>query len=87
MIIYIQDLLKEVSSDVIRFVMLSRNNDIPLDFDIDLMLSKSKDNPVFYVNYAHARIVSVLKRAEELNMWPLTKMENLEKMNASIHGE
>ena len=79
--ILIQDLLKEVSSDVIRFVMLSRNNDIPLDFDIDLMLSKSKDNPVFYVNYAHARIVSIFKRAEELNMWPLTKMESLEKMN------
>ena len=79
--ILIQDLLKEVSSDVIRFVMLSRNNDIPLDFDIDLTLSKSKDNPVFYVNYAHARIVSIFKRSEELNMWPLTKMENLEKMN------
>ncbi len=79
--ILIQDLLKEVSSDVIRFVMLSRNNDIPLDFDIDLMLSKSKDNPVFYVNYAHARIVSVFKKAKELNLWPLTKMENLEKMN------
>ncbi len=71
--ILIQDLLKEVSSDVIRFVMLSRNNDIPLDFDIDLMLSKSKDNPVFYVNYAHARIVSVFKRAEELNLWPISK--------------
>jgi arginyl-tRNA synthetase len=79
--ILIQDLLKEVSSDVIRFVMLSRNNDIPLDFDIDLMLSKSKDNPVFYVNYAHARIVSVFKRAEELNIWPISKMENLEKKN------
>ncbi|MDC3092472.1 arginine--tRNA ligase [Paracoccaceae bacterium] len=79
--ILIQDLLKEVSSDVIRFVMLSRNNDIPLDFDIDLMLSKSKDNPVFYVNYAHARIVSVFKRAEELNLWPSTRMENIENMN------
>ncbi len=79
--ILIQDLLKEVSSDVIRFVMLSRNNDIPLDFDIDLMLSKSKDNPVFYVNYAHARIVSVFKRAEELNIWPISKMEKLEKKN------
>ena len=77
--ILIQDLLKEVSSDVIRFVMLSRNNDVPLDFDIDLMLSKSKDNPVFYVNYAHARIVSVLKRAAELKMWPITGEEDLEK--------
>ena len=77
--VLIQDLLEEVSPDVIRFVMLSRNNDVPLDFDIDLMLSKSKDNPVFYVNYAHARIVSVLKRAEELNIWPLADVENLEK--------
>ena len=77
--ILIQDLLEEVSPDVIRFVMLSRNNDVPLDFDIDLMLSKSKDNPVFYVNYAHARIVSVLKRAAELKMWPITGGKDLEK--------
>ncbi len=77
--VLIQDLLEEVSPDVIRFVMLSRNNDVPLDFDIDLMLSKSKDNPVFYVNYAHARIVSVLRRAAELKMWPITGEEELEK--------
>ncbi len=77
--VLIQDLLEEVSPDVIRFVMLSRNNDVPLDFDIDLMLSKSKDNPVFYVNYAHARIVSVLKRAEELKMWPLADVKDSEK--------
>ncbi len=77
--ILIQDLLKEVSSDVIRFVMLSRNNDVPLDFDIDLMLSKSKDNPVFYVNYAHARIVSILKRAKELKIWPLNGSGHLDK--------
>ena len=76
--ILIQDLLKEVSADVIRFVMLSRNNDVPLDFDIDLMLSKSKENPVFYVNYAHARIVSVLKRGKELSMWPSEKIGDLE---------
>ena len=76
--ILIQDLLKEVSADVIRFVMLSRNNDVPLDFDIDLMLSKSKENPVFYVNYAHARIVSVLKRGEELSMWPSATIGDLE---------
>ena len=77
--ILIQDLLEQVSSDFIRFVMLSRNNDVPLDFDIDLMLSKSKDNPVFYVNYAHARIASVLKRAKDLNMWPMSDVEDLEK--------
>ena len=77
--VLIQDLLEEVSPDVIRFVMLSRNNDVPLDFDIDLMLSKSKDNPVFYVNYAHARIVSVLKRAVELKIWPIVDEDDLEK--------
>ena len=77
--ILIQDLLKEVSSDVIRFVMLSRNNDVPLDFDIDLMLAKSKDNPVFYVNYAHARIASVLKRAKELKIWPIDEIGDLDK--------
>ncbi|MDC3087315.1 arginine--tRNA ligase [Paracoccaceae bacterium] len=82
--VLIQDLLEEVSPDVIRFVMLSRNNDVPLDFDIDLMLSKSKDNPVFYVNYAHARIVSVLKRAAELKMWPITGEEDLEKRTTSF---
>ena len=82
--VLIQDLLHEVSSDVIRFVMLSRNNDVPLDFDIDLMLSKSKDNPVFYVNYAHARIVSVLKRAAELKMWPIKGEEDLEKRTTSF---
>ena len=82
--VLIQDLLEEVSPDVIRFVMLSRNNDVPLDFDIDLMLSKSKDNPVFYVNYAHARIVSVLKRAAELKMWPITGEEDLEKRTTNF---
>lgn len=70
--ILVRDLLKEVNADVIRFVMLSRKNDVPLDFDIDFMLSKSKDNPVFYVNYAHARIESVLKRAKRLEMWPIS---------------
>ena len=41
--------------------MLSRKNDVPLDFDIDFMLSKSKDNPVFYVQYAYARINSIFR--------------------------
>jgi arginyl-tRNA synthetase len=67
--ILIDDLLEEVSSDVIRFVMLGRKNDVPLDFDVDLILEKSKENPVFYVNYAHARIHSVLLRAEEVGLW------------------
>ena len=67
--IMIDDLLEDVSSDVIRFVMLSRKNDVPLDFDVDLILDKSKDNPVFYVNYAHARIHSILSKAAQSGIW------------------
>jgi arginyl-tRNA synthetase len=54
-----------VGPDVTRFVMLTRKNDAPLDFDFDKVLEQSKDNPVFYVQYAHARISSVLRKAEE----------------------
>ena len=51
-----------VGAGVTRFVMLTRKNDAPLDFDFDKALEQSKDNPVFYVQYAHARAQSVLTR-------------------------
>ncbi len=54
-----QDLLKEVDKDPIRFMMLNRSNDVELDFDFDKVKEKSKDNPVFYVQYAFARINSL----------------------------
>ena len=59
------DLIDEVGSDVTRFTMLTRKNDAPLDFDFDKALEQSKDNPVFYVQYANARICSVLRTAQE----------------------
>ena len=59
-----QDLLKEVSKDPIRFMMLNRSNDVELDFDFDKVKEKSKDNPVFYVQYAYARINSLLRSLE-----------------------
>ena len=74
--IMINDLLNEVNSDVIRFVMLCRKNDVPLDFDVDLILEKSKENPVFYVNYAHARIHSVLSKAKESALWSENQYED-----------
>ena len=52
--------------DVIRFIMLTRKNDAPLDFDYSKSAEQSRDNPVFYVQYAHARICSVFRRATEL---------------------
>ena len=59
-----RDVIDEVGPDVTRFVMLTRKNDAPLDFDFDKVLEQSKDNPVFYVQYAHARISSVLRKAD-----------------------
>ena len=61
----LRDVVEQVGPDVTRFVMLTRKNDAPLDFDFDKALEQSKDNPVFYVQYAHARAHSVLARAAE----------------------
>lgn len=61
----LRDVVDQVGADVTRFVMLTRKNDAPLDFDFDKVLEQSKENPVFYVQYAHARISSVLRKAEE----------------------
>ncbi|MCF6443537.1 arginine--tRNA ligase [Nereida sp. MMG025] len=63
--ITVQDLLAEVGRDVTRFIMLTRKNDAPLDFDFDEVTAQSKDNPVFYVQYASARVHSVLRKAAD----------------------
>ena len=62
-----QDLLQEVDRDPIRFMMLNRSNDVELDFDFDKVKEKTKDNPIFYVQYAFARINS-LHRALNINL-------------------
>src|SRR5690606_36247188 len=61
----LRDVVEEAGADVTRFIMLTRKNDISLDFDFAKVLEQSKDNPVFYVQYAHARINSVLRKAAE----------------------
>ncbi|WP_322892597.1 MULTISPECIES: arginine--tRNA ligase [unclassified Yoonia] len=63
--ITLRDVVDEVGPDVTRFHMLTRKNDAPLDFDFAKVLEQSKDNPVFYVQYAHARVNSVLRKAVE----------------------
>jgi arginyl-tRNA synthetase len=60
----LRDVVDLVGSDVTRFVMLTRKQDAPLDFDFAKVLEQSKDNPVFYVQYAHARVCSVLRKAQ-----------------------
>jgi arginyl-tRNA synthetase len=64
-IVTLRDVIDEVGKDVVRFIMLTRKNDATLDFDLAKVTEQSKDNPVFYVQYAHARICSVFRNAEE----------------------
>ena len=62
--VLLSDLIEEVGPDVVRFGMLTRKPDAPLDFDLARVLEQSRDNPVFYVQYANARVHSVLRRAD-----------------------
>ena len=59
----LRDVVEEVGKDVVRFIMLTRKNDASLDFDFARVTEQSKDNPVFYVQYSHARVCSVLRKA------------------------
>ncbi|WP_378946507.1 arginine--tRNA ligase [Paracoccus sp. R86501] len=61
----LRDVVEEAGADVTRFIMLTRKNDAALDFDFAKVLEQSKDNPVWYVQYASARVHSVLRRATE----------------------
>jgi arginyl-tRNA synthetase len=61
----LRDVIDQVGKDVFRFIMLTRKNDAQLDFDFAKVTEQSKDNPVFYVQYAHARICSVFRNVAE----------------------
>ena len=64
-IITLREVMEEVGGDVTRFLLLQRSTNAQMDFDLDLAKDTSDKNPVYYVQYAHARIASVLRRAEE----------------------
>ena len=61
----LRDVVEQAGADVTRFMMLTRKNDVALDFDFAKVLEQSKDNPVFYVQYANARVNSVLRKARD----------------------
>jgi len=61
----LRDVVDEVGKGVTRFIMLTRKNDAPLDFDFAKVMEQSRDNPVFYVQYAHARVASVMRKAAD----------------------
>ncbi len=62
----LRDLIEEVGRDVVRFIMLTRKSDAQMEFDLDQAVAETRENPVFYVQYAHARCRSVLRHAAEL---------------------
>ena len=63
--ITVDDLINEVGKDATRFIMLNRSSDVELDFDFDNVIEKSKDNPLYYVQYAYARIASVFRHLDK----------------------
>ena len=75
--ITVEDLVNEVGKDSVRFMMLSRSNEVQLDFDFKQVAEKSKDNPVFYVQYAYARINSIFRNLS-LNLNKKIKIDNKE---------
>lgn len=72
-----EDLMEEVGVDAIRYFFTMRSMDSHLDFDMDLAISTSNENPVFYVQYAHARICSIYRQAEEqgITLLPLAEVD------------
>jgi len=72
----VKDVIDAVGADVIRFIMLTRRNDQTLDFDFAKVTEQSRDNPVFYVQYAHARACSVIRQFEKDAAFP--KKANLD---------
>lgn len=78
------DVCNEVGVDAARFIFLSRKSDSPLDFDLELLKAQSMDNPVYYVQYAHARICSVLRKARERGQsWAEATPEMLSRLQTA----
>ncbi|AZI36766.1 arginine--tRNA ligase [Caenibius tardaugens NBRC 16725] len=74
------DVVREVGKDVVRFTMLTRKPEAQMDFDFAKVVEASKDNPVFYVQYAHARIASTLRKAAEQGLAPAP--DHVERLGA-----
>lgn len=76
----LREVVEEVGRDSVRFMMLYRKNSEPLDFDFAKVTEQSKDNPVFYVQYAHARCMSIMRQAKEA--FPDLEIEKLDLASA-----
>jgi len=67
--ITLKEMVDEVGRDAVRFMMVTRKNDAPLDFDYEAVKEQTKDNPIFYIQYAHARISSVIRKVDTDNLF------------------
>lgn len=74
----IKDLLKEIDADSLRYFFLMRSADTQVDFDIELAKQQNADNPIYYIQYAHARIAKLLQKAFEENIKPDSNISNEE---------
>lgn len=74
----IKDLLKEIDADSLRYFFLMRSADTQVDFDIELAKQQNADNPIYYIQYAHARIAKLLQKALEENIKPDSNISNEE---------
>lgn len=74
----IKDLLKEIDADSLRYFFLMRSADTQVDFDIELAKQQNSDNPIYYIQYAHARIAKLLQKALEENIKPDSNISNEE---------
>ncbi|KLK90721.1 arginyl-tRNA synthetase [Microvirga vignae] len=83
----LRDVVDEVGRDAVRFMMIFRKNDAPLDFDLAKVVEQSKDNPVFYVQYAHARCASIFRQAAEVYPGEDFSAAQLEKADFTILGD
>ncbi len=79
----LKDVVDEVGRDAARFIFLTRHSNSPLDFDLDLAKAQTNDNPVYYVQYVHARISSILKKArdERVDYRPATDDANRHELS------
>ena len=85
--ITLREVVDEVGPDVVRFMMLYRKNEAPLDFDFQKVTEQSRDNPVFYVQYAHARICSVFRTAGAELGADMPDLETLKKADFNLLGD
>lgn len=84
-VILMSDITKEIGSDALRFVFLTKKSDTHLEFDIDTLKNQDSSNPVFYINYAHARINQIFKKAEaDINNVNDFKLQDLNEDATSL---